>query len=122
MVNLLILGLASISIVLIGLAITSIIIFLKMKSNKHKTDYFALFIFGIIWIITSVVMKRYIISVIGIIIAGAGLTQKKNWKKNQTKWKKMKSHEEKNHLMLMLILLAVLIIGGSIWWINRLIN
>jgi Na+-translocating ferredoxin:NAD+ oxidoreductase RnfD subunit len=113
---------AMISVALIGLAIYALVIFTRMRKEKHKVDYFSLFVFGIVWALVCVIMFRWILSVMGLIFAKIGFAQKQNWQKNKMNWDNMKPKERTNHLMLLLILLAVLAIAGSVWYFSKMLG
>jgi hypothetical protein len=107
-----------VSISLIVLASYAIAIFIRMKKEKYKTDYFALFFLGIIWILVCLAMQKWILTIIGLIFAIISLSEKRNWKKNKMNWRTMKTKEKDYHKMLIIILFAVIIISGSVWWFS----
>lgn len=116
MIGMIYFSFALISAILIFLATYSIILYIKMKKDKHKTDYMTLFIFGATFSIMSALLKLWLPLLIGIITSLYTLTKTKDWKKNRTDWKKMSLKEKENHIMLLLILLCVITISGFIWW------
>ena len=97
-------------ILIIVLLIYAIIV---NKGKKQKTDYYAFFITGIIWIPFGLIMfiqdrtssLGTIFVVLGVIYAGIGLAHKKEWKKNHVPFNKLQSKKKK------LIIIATLLLG-----------
>lgn len=55
-------------------------IFLK-KKKKVETDYYTLFIIGVIWIPVGIAIGNYVLAVIGLVGLTIGLINRKKWKK-----------------------------------------
>ena len=61
-----------------------LIIIANRKMKKVPPDFYALFIFGIIFFLLGISMKLYLLSIFGLICLIIGLLNKEKWKKNRT--------------------------------------
>ncbi|MCF7910449.1 hypothetical protein K9L16_02130 [Candidatus Pacearchaeota archaeon] len=104
--------LISIFILLILFGILAIFL---TRGKKHKTDYYSLFIMGIIWIGAGIPLginsNNWALFAMGIIFMIAGLANKDKWKQNHKTWKNLNSKEKKQKIILMIILGAFVLIG-----------
>lgn len=99
--------------ILIGVA-TLILLFgfvFLFRKEKRPTDYYNLFIIGIIFLIFGIPMNNSVLIILGIVFVISGLMHKNEWKKNHRIWKKM-NKKEKNFLILGIIILTLLFVGG----------
>ena len=101
-----------IALLIIFLAIAFVI---RRKKGKIPTDYYNLFVIGIIWLIIGVPMKNYVLSGLGLIFTVVGLTHKKKWQKNRRTWEDL-SKSEKNFKLTLIIILSIMLIAGLIMY------
>ena len=102
--------LVAILIILIAVGIFGVVIAMK-KGKKHKPDYYALFVIGIIWLPIGVALDNSILWILGLAFLVVGLVNRKKWKENHKKWSKLNNKERKIKLFLMILLLLILIAG-----------
>jgi MFS family permease len=100
--------LISIAIILIILGIIS---FLLTRKKKRPTDYYTLFIIGIIWVIIGIPLINYPLIAIGFVLIVIGLLNKKKWEKNKFKYSKLKKREKILYLIVMSLIALILIVG-----------
>jgi len=110
-------------VVLVLLILLGVVaVFIAKKSGKRSTDYYNLFLMGIIWLPFGVIMSiinendvvGFIFITIGLIYTVVGLSHKKDWKKNGLTWSKM-SAKERNSKIVVLIFLSVLVLIGFLF-------
>jgi len=112
--------------ILISIAILIVILFaifiVKNKGKKHKTDYYAFFIIGLIWTIFG--MFSYIrykefngLFAIGIIFLILGLVHKKEWKKNHITWSQLDKKEKKLKLIIIGVGVLLLFLGIVVFYL-----
>jgi len=103
--------------ILIGilvLLILGVMLFILAKQKKKTpTDYYALFMMGIIWFVIGLPTGIFALWGLGLVFMTAGLVNKNKWKKNRTSWKKMSKGQRK--------LMIALIIAGFIAFIAGII-
>ncbi len=104
--------LIAVLVVLIILGILAIII---AKKNKRPTDYYALFMIGLIWcgagIPMAVSSKNYALPAMGFIFMIIGLANRKKWKENRRTWDQLDKKERKSKLIIIIILGALILAG-----------
>ena len=105
-----------ISIVIL-LVLLAIIAFLFKNKKKTPTDYYTLYLMGIIWMIIGIPLENYALSAVGLVLAIIGAKNKDKWKKNRKCWKNMDEKEKKLHFTLILISVILLIIGIVVYFI-----
>ena len=110
-----------IAIGIILLILLAVAVFIKKKTNK-PTDYYTLFIIGLIWTISGAfylfipVIKMNFFFIIGLVFMIIGLANRKKWKQNKKNWKNLKIEEKRTKLMI-IIGLAVLVIFGLVFFL-----
>ena len=102
--------LISIGILLVVLAVLAIVAF-KFSKKKHKPDYYAFFIIGIIWFPIGVAMKNYALWIMGLVFFILGLANKDKWESNKIKWGKL-TKQEKILRVIVIIFLGLLVLAG----------
>ena len=90
------------------------------KQKKRPTDYYNLFIMGIIWTAFGVVMEgqMYFFILIGLVFMAIGITHKKEWKKNRVRWKDLNKKERKFKKGLMIILGILVLVGLVLFFLS----
>ena len=78
--------------------------------KKIKTDYYTLFIVGLVWMVIGIPFGNNILMALGLIFALAGIVNKDKWKKNRRQWKHLSKLERKMHIAI-LIILTVLVVA-----------
>jgi prepilin signal peptidase PulO-like enzyme (type II secretory pathway) len=90
-----------IALVLFGVLAAALVL---TRKKKHKPDYYAFFIMGLIWAPAGIAIGNMALSAMGFIFMIIGLVNKDKWKKNRRQWSKM----DKDERMLFLIVIALL--------------
>ncbi|MFC1741997.1 hypothetical protein ACFL3V_05670 [Nanoarchaeota archaeon] len=109
-----------IAIALLILIFLAAFIYLKTTmKTEPPTDYYSLFIIGIIWLGIGVFMmishgeQTNIFFILGIVFAAVGFSHRKTWKKNLKKWSQL-SREEQKLKVFLAIALAIMVLAGII--------
>ncbi|MGD9276812.1 MAG: hypothetical protein PVJ67_06600 [Candidatus Pacearchaeota archaeon] len=116
--------LVSVGILIILLLVLAVIF---KKGQKHRTDYFAFFVIGLIWlpfgIVFQILAPENFIGMMFIFLGLAyiilGLSHKKDWKKNQKCWKQLSKKERKIKLILTIISGILVLLGLVAYYIFR---
>jgi hypothetical protein len=114
-----------IAIAVLLLIFLTIFIIRKKAGKIQKTDYYNLFIMGVIWLPFGILMSmRYgdssignIFIILGIIYTGIGLAHRKEWKKNHRTWKQLTEKERKWKIWAITILTITLIAGITTFYL-----
>lgn len=93
------------------LVIFVILIITKYRNKEYKTDYYALFILGLVWLVLGLPEKNYSLSTLGLIFLTIGLAKKKEWKSNHRSWSELSPKEKKIKLILIAVVLVMVIAG-----------
>ena len=99
----------AILIALIVLLVVFIIVAATSK-KKMKTDYYAMFIMGLVWLVVGIPLGNNTLMTLGLIFAMIGMVNKDKWKKNRRAWKHLSKLERKMHIAI-LIILTVLVVA-----------
>jgi len=99
--------------------IAMIIFALSSPKKKRKTDYYNLFIMGIIFLLFGIIVQKSAFFFLGIVFMAAGLAHKKEWKKNHRSWKQLSKREKKIQYILMAVLLILLIATIAVIYLAR---
>jgi len=105
--------------VAIILSIIAILFYIVIKKGERRpTDYYTLFVTGLIWFPLGIIMMLIsseslgcFFAILGFFYLLVGIANKKKWKTNHLTWKMLKPKERKIRLWIMFILLIV-ILGG----------
>ena len=99
--------------ILVLLLLFAVVSILAKKKNKRPTDYYALFIIGIIWFVIGIPIGNLTLSIIGTIFVVIGFVNKDKWKKNHIPWNKL-TKEEKRLKMFIIAALALIVLVGLV--------
>lgn len=110
--------------VILGLVVLLALVAIAVtkKKGKQPTDYYTLFVIGIIWLPFGIVMKimdsdvfigNFFI-VLGFIYSLIGLLNKKSWKKNHRTWNELNNERKSFKIIASLILGLAVLIGLSV--------
>jgi len=103
--------------VLVVLAILAILVLFYRKKYKARTDYYSLFMIGIVWIAIGVPLKNFFLWGLGLVFMIAGLAHKNEWKKGHKTWKQLSKKEQKMKMTIMIILGVVLLVGVLLFFL-----
>lgn len=93
-------------VVLVGVA--AMFLYLSRGKN-HKTDYFSLFIIGLVWFIAGIPLANSALWVIGLVFIVVGVANSRKWKSyKRLKWKEL-SRSQKLFKIWTLIVLVILV-------------
>lgn len=95
------------------------------KMKKRPTDYYSIFIMGIIWLPAGILMIFFNPELLtglaflslGLVYTFLGLKNKKKWKKNQITWNKLTKEEKKIRIWLIGIVGSLLIVGFLVYYL-----
>jgi len=100
----------AVGVLILILLLISIFVTNKRK-KKYKTDYYNLFIIGIIWFVIGLPLDNSILWVLGLIFMVVGLIHKKDWKKNRRTWKDLDERERKWRFWIIIGVFIFFILG-----------
>ena len=87
-------------------------VIVESKKNKRQlTDFYAMFLMGIVWVPISILLKNYALMTTGILFILIGLFNKSEWKKDVHEWKNISVKERKLIIKLIIILGIILLVG-----------
>jgi len=94
------------------------VIFAK-KGEKRPTDYYALFVMGVIWLPFGVIIRLTnddlflgnLFMMLGLVYSVLGLAHRKEWKKNHKSWKQMSDKKKKANMIISIGLGILVLIG-----------
>ena len=104
-------------VVLVALGVLAIVIS-KKKTNK-STNYFSLFVMGIVWFPLGLVMWIInrdltignVFTVLGFVYLAMGLAHKSEWKKNRRIWDKLKDGDKWLKIVVTLLFVLLILAG-----------
>jgi drug/metabolite transporter (DMT)-like permease len=115
--------LITVALLILALLISLIVMRNKMK-HKTPTDYYNLFVIGLIWMAfgaLSFIFYENSMSfffILGLAFAVSGLVHKDKWKKNRRTWKDLTPAEQKLKTWI-IIILGVLALAGLVVFLLR---
>jgi hypothetical protein len=86
------------------------------KKKKRSTDYYALFIIGLLWLALGFSLRSWIFGILGVTFAIAGLMNKNKWKMNRQTWNKL-DKKDRVARVINVIFLVILVIVGIIFYV-----
>jgi len=101
-----------VAILIIAVILSAIALYVNRK-RKVKTDFYGLFVIGILWLVIGVPLNNFAMIVLGAIFFVVGLVNNRHWKENRKNWKKLK----KKHMIMISIIAAlsfILLIAGLV--------
>ena len=98
---------------------------MNMKRGKEPTDYYTLFIIGIVWLPFGIVMKFLdgnlfvgnLFILLGLIYSLMGLANRDKWKKNRKSWEGVKGKDKRMRAMISIGLGIALLVGLVIFYL-----
>ncbi|MDD4333161.1 MAG: hypothetical protein PHT51_03545 [Patescibacteria group bacterium] len=102
------LPLIAIAVVIILLGIVFLI---NVRKEKRPTDYYNLFIIGVIWTAIGLPLKNYTLGILGLAFLSIGLVNKNKWKANHKTWNDLSARERKVSLGVMILIGVIVILG-----------
>ena len=78
----------------------------RYAGKKQPTDYYTLFIMGIIWMVIGFIPDNYAFLIIGVFMAVIGLAHRSEWKKNRKDWDKIGNRQKRLMLLAMAAVIA----------------
>lgn len=96
-------------IVILLLAVIAVVI--NRKDKVTPTDYYTLFILGLVWFILGLITKNIPLISLGLIFIAFGWMKQDKWKKNRFDPNKLNKKERKIWVMTIIILCVLIIIG-----------
>ena len=109
-------------LLIIGLIVFFLVV---RKQKKRPTDYYNLFVIGIIWTAFGIVLRgqMYFFFILGLVFMGIGLAHKKEWKKNRVRWEDLTPRERKFKTWLIVVLVILVLVGAvAFFYVNSKVN
>ena len=100
-------------VIFVLIIILSIVAYYAKKYRKTPTDYYSLFIMGIIWLPFGLILDNNVLTILGIVFLIIGLVNKNKWKKNKKSWDKL-SKDKKRIKIIIIGILSVLVLAGLV--------
>jgi len=94
--------------------IFAVVAITSCNKKTCKTDYYALFIIGAIWLPFGFIFDNDIFFILGSVFLLAGLLHKDEWKKNNSLLKNLNKEQKAWRLAVVLALLILIIIGAIV--------
>lgn len=83
--------------------------FILLKKSRAKTDFYIIFILGLVWLVIGLPLRNYILSFFGLYLSGYSFMHRKNWKQNRTVWSKISKSDMRTSLTIMGMIIVLLI-------------
>lgn len=97
--------------ILIAIILLGFLMVFLIKKEKRPTDYYNLFLVGMIWVVIGIPMKNYAIGIIGLVFLIVGLINKDKWKTNHKTWNDLTARERRITWFVTAILAVLVILG-----------
>ncbi len=81
----------------------------RYAGKRQPTDYYTMFIIGIIWAALGLIPGNYIFLIMGVAMAAAGLAHKSEWRKNRKDWDKIGNKQKRFMLLAMAAVIAAVL-------------
>jgi len=104
-----------VAVLIVVLAIVAV--FQLRHGKKRPIDYYNLFIMGVIWFVIGLPFDNSALWMLGVVFMIAGLTHKKDWKKNRRTWKDYNKKEMKTLIWLMVAGLVLVLMGIIVFYL-----
>ena len=98
------------SLLILG-ALTLLLGYYVSKKKKRPTDYYTLFIMGIVFLPIGVATENYPLAVLGMTFSVVGLINKDKWKKNKQTWETL-SKKERKFMIVTIAIITLLLVSG----------
>ncbi|MCK5233632.1 MAG: hypothetical protein KAJ91_02330 [Candidatus Aenigmarchaeota archaeon] len=89
------------------------------KTHKRPTDYYNLFIIGIIWLPIGIATGNSTLWILGLVFLIAERVHKKDWEKNRVRWSDLTPDEKKFREILFVALAILLLVGVVVFYVAR---
>ncbi len=99
--------------VVLGILVLSLFLFVLYfsRGKKRPTDYYSLFIIGVMWLFFGIITWNIPILIIGLMFSAVGLANKDKWKKTRVSWSKLTKEERRERLAIITVLAVLVILG-----------
>ncbi|MFC1647910.1 hypothetical protein ACFL1B_00465 [Nanoarchaeota archaeon] len=99
--------------IIIVLIILGLVVWFVRKDNKRPTDYYNLFVIGIIWVAIGLPLDNMPLFIVGLALMISGLANKDKWKQNRVKLSDL-NEKERKYRMYLIIFASVLVLVGVV--------
>jgi len=89
------------------LVIVGLLIF-HFRKGRTPTDYYLLFLFGLVWTAISIPLSNYLLMIFGLSLATVSFRHRKEWSKNRTKWGRLSKRDRATSGIIMCLAFALL--------------
>lgn len=99
-----------------------VLVAIRARREKRPPDYFAIFIMGVVWLLTGLSMALFVpkedftssswgFAIMGLAFMILGLAHRDKWKENRRTWSSL-TPEEKKFKTTLLVILGILVLAG----------
>jgi len=106
-------------LIAVGVLIVLLGVVYVFSKNKRPTDYYNLFVIGIIWVGFGLVANIPALWTVGLVLMAIGGFNHDKWKKNRRTWKNMNKNEKKFTIIGIVILTLLLLAGVTVLLLTR---
>jgi len=94
--------------------------FMAARGKKQQpTDYYALFVIGLVWLAAGIPLKNYPLSAMGGIFTVLGIVNKDKWKERK-KWNELSAEEQRLKKAIMIIMGVLVLLGlAFFFWASQ---
>ncbi|MBR9675946.1 hypothetical protein GOV05_02985 [Candidatus Woesearchaeota archaeon] len=90
--------------------------YLTLKGKRPETDYYSMFVMGIIFLPVGIALDMQVFFILGLVFMGVGLSHKDKWKKNHRTWSKLSEEEKKVKGIIIAVLAGLLLLGAITYY------
>jgi hypothetical protein len=94
--------------ILILLGIVAIVV---SRKKKRPTDYYSLFVIGLVWFAIGLPLRNFVLGALGFIFMITGLVNRKKWGKNRKTWRVLTKSERKIRIIIITVLIVLIVLG-----------
>jgi hypothetical protein len=72
------------------------------KGKRMPTDYYSLFIIGVVWLFLGMASRLLSFIILGLAFSAIGLANKSKWEKNKIAWSELGKEEKRRKIVLIM--------------------
>jgi len=102
------------------IALLAVAAVLSTRKSRRPTDYYALFVMGMIWAMFGMFLREnFFFWIMGIVFMAVGLRNKGKWKKNRLRWDNLTKQERRIRIIIIAVLGLLLLLGALALFLVR---
>jgi len=103
-------------IVITVVLLVALIIARRYSETPHQTNFKALFVLGLAWIVVGISSDNLPLLVLGILFMVIGIINRQRWTR-QPRWTEMSPAQKRIKLIIMSILLVLLVAAAALYFV-----